>query len=159
MMQPDTSPISERELVYERVLAAPPALVFRAWTEPDLLKRWYCPKPWSVSSAQLDLRPGGCSTIVMCSPEGQAFPNRGVYLDVVKNQRLVFTDAFVEAWVPSEKPFLVATITFEACGTGTKYKAVLQHWSVADREAHQKMGFPEGWDKATDQLVELLASI
>ena len=156
MEQPSISPLSERELIYERVINTPPEVLFRAWTEPEFLKQWFCPKPWSVSSAELDVRPGGCSLIMMVGPEGQEFPNRGIYLDVVKNERLVFTDAFVEPWVPSEKAFMVGTILFEAFGTKTKYKAVLRHWSMADREAHQKMGFPQGWDIATNQLIELI---
>ena len=65
--------------------------------EPELLKQWFCPKPWRAEVAKMDLRPGGSSLIVMRSPEGQEFPNRGVYLEVVPNERLVFTDAFTEA--------------------------------------------------------------
>jgi uncharacterized protein YndB with AHSA1/START domain len=66
--------------------------------QPALLKQWFTPRPWTVASAEMDVRPGGSSTIVMRSPEGQEFPNRGVYLDVVKNERIVFTDAYTEAW-------------------------------------------------------------
>jgi len=92
-------------------------------------------------------------------PGGQEHPNHGIYLEVVKNERLVFTDAFVEAWVPSEKAFMVATITFEPFGSKTRYLARVQHWNVADRETHENMGFHEGWAKATDQLAELAASL
>lgn len=106
MVQPDSAPISERELTLERVIDATPEHLFRAWTEPDHLKQWYCPKPWTVASAELDVRPGGSNTVIMCSPEGQEHPNHGAYLDVVRNDRLVFTDALVEAWAPSEKVFL-----------------------------------------------------
>ena len=159
MIQPDSSPISNRELTLERVIDATPDKLFRAWTQPDLLKRWFCPKPWTVSAAELDVRPGGSNSIIMCSPEGQEHPNHGIYLEVVKNERLVFTDAFVEAWVPSEKAFMVATITFEPFGSKTRYLARVQHWNVADRETHENMGFHEGWAKATDQLAELAASL
>ena len=94
------------------------------------------------------------------SPEGQEFPNRGVYLEVVKNERLVFTDAYTAAWEPSEKPFMTGILTFEKLGDGkTKYTARVRHWTVADREAHEKMGFHEGWAKATDQLAELVATL
>jgi uncharacterized protein YndB with AHSA1/START domain len=159
MIQPNSSPISDRELTLERVINASPEKLYRAWTEPDLLKQWFCPKPWSVSSAQLDVRPGGSSLVVMRSPEGEDYPNYGVYLDVVKNERLVFTDAFVKAWVPSEKAFIVVTITFEPLGSKTKYFARVQHWNVPDREAHEGRGFHVGWAKATDQLEELVASL
>jgi uncharacterized protein YndB with AHSA1/START domain len=159
MFQPNGSPISARELTLECVIDASPEKLYRAWTEPELLKKWYCPRPWTVSSAQLDVRPGGTNLVIMRSPEGQECPNLGVYLEVVKNERLVFTDAFVQPWVPSEKAFFVVTITFEAHGSKTKYSARVQHWSVADREEHEKMGFHDGWAKATDQLIELVSSL
>jgi len=66
----------------------------------------------------------------------------------VKNERLVFTDAYVKAWEPSEKPFMTAVMTFENEGGRTKYIARAWHWTVADRETHEKMGFHQGWDSA-----------
>lgn len=159
MIQPGSAPLAARELTLDRVLDATPEQLFRAWTEPDLLKQWFCPKPWSVSSATLDVRPGGSNLVVMVSPEGQEHPNRGVYLEVVENERLVFTDAFTQAWVPSEKAFFVITITFEPQDGRTRYRARVQHWTVADREAHEAMGFHAGWATATDQLAALAATL
>jgi uncharacterized protein YndB with AHSA1/START domain len=75
---------------------------------------------------------------------------------VVPNRKIVFTDAFTSAWQPSDKPFMVATVTFEDIGGGkTRYTAVARHWTVADREAHEKMGFHEGWGIAASQLEAL----
>lgn len=150
---------SDRELILERVIDAPPEKLFRAWTEPDLLKQWFTPKPWTVSFAETNVRPGGSNLIVMRSPEGQEFPNRGVYLEVVENRRLVFTDAYINAWTPSEKPFMTAIITFEPDGGKTRYTARVLHWSAADRETHEKMGFHKGWSHATDQLAALVAGL
>jgi uncharacterized protein YndB with AHSA1/START domain len=152
-------PASDRELVLTRTINAPPAKVFRAWTEPELLKQWFAPRPWTVSAAEADVRPGGSSLIVMRSPEGQEFPNPGVYLEVVPNERLVFTDAYTSAWEPSEKPFMTVILTFEDEGGKTKYTARARHWSVADREAHEKMGFHEGWGQCADQLAEVVAKL
>jgi uncharacterized protein YndB with AHSA1/START domain len=149
----------DRMLVLERVIDASPEKLFRAWTEPALLKQWFTPKPWTVAFAETDVRPGGTSLIVMRSPEGQEFPNRGVYLEVVENRRLVFTDAYVDAWTPSEKPFMTAILTFEPENGKTRYTAQIWHWSAADREAHEKMGVHEGWSKATDQLSALVANL
>jgi uncharacterized protein YndB with AHSA1/START domain len=151
--------LSNRELILTRVIAAPPKKLFRAWTEPDLLKQWFCPRPWGVARATLDVRPGGICHVVMLSPEGQEFPNPGVYLDVVPDRRLVFTDAYSEAWAPSAKPFMTGVIEFEDLGGRTRYTARALHWTEADREAHEKMGFHEGWGKATDQLAELVATL
>ena len=92
----------------------------------------------------------------MRSPEGKDYPNRGVYLEVVANERLVFTDAFTSAWVPSAKPFMVGTIQLDDLGNGkTRYTATVLHWTAEDREAHEKMGFHEGWGQCTDQLAAL----
>ena len=149
---------SNRELVLTRIIDLPPQKLFRAWTEPELLKQWFCPRPWGVARATLDVRPGGICNVVMLSPEGQEFPNPGVYLEVIPNRRLIFTDAYTEAWVPSAKPFMTGIIDFEELGGKTRYTARALHWTEADRDAHEKMGFHEGWGKATDQLVELMST-
>jgi uncharacterized protein YndB with AHSA1/START domain len=148
-----------RELVLVRLIDAPPEKVYRAWTDPALLKQWFTPKPWTVASAELDVRPGGANLIVMRSPEGEEFPNRGVYLEVVPNRRLVMTDAYTTAWEPSDKAFMTAILTFENESGTTRYTARVLHWSAADRKAHEEMGFHEGWSKATDQLAELVRGL
>ena len=156
----NATPGSDRELVLTRILEAPPADVFRAWTDPELLKQWFAPLPWTTPHAELDVRPGGSSLVVMRGPDGNEFPNRGVYLEVVKNERLVVTDAYTKAWEPAEKPFMTIVLTFEDAGSGrTKYTARVRHWTVADRETHEKMGFHEGWGLCTTQLEELAKTL
>jgi uncharacterized protein YndB with AHSA1/START domain len=151
---------SDRDLVLTRIIDAPREKLFRAWTEPELVKQWFAPRPWTTPSAELDVRPGGATLIVMRSPEGQDMPNPGVILEVVQNERLVFTDAYVRAWEPSQKPFMTAILTFEDIGGGkTRYTAVARHWTVADRQEHEKMGFHEGWGQCADQLAELVKRI
>lgn len=153
------TPASDRELVLTRLIDAPRDKLFRAWTEPELMKQWFTPRPWTTPVIEVDLRPGGSNLIVMRGPDGTEFPNRGVYLEIVKNERLVFTDAYTKAWEPSEKPFFTGVITFEDEGGKTRYTARALHWTVADREAHEKMGFHEGWGLCADQLAELAARI
>jgi uncharacterized protein YndB with AHSA1/START domain len=150
---------AERELVLERIFDAPREKVYRAWTEPKLLKQWFVPRPWTISGAALDVRPGGSSLVVMRDPDGNDHPNQGVYLEVVENEKLVFTDAFTAAWQPSEKPFFTAIVTFDDLDGKTRYTARARHWTVEDREAHEKMGFHEGWGQCADQLAELLKTI
>ena len=149
----------DRELVLTRLIDAPREKLFRAWTEPELLKQWFAPLPWTTSAAELDVRPGGSSLFVMRDPDGNEYPNPGIYLEVVKNERLVFTDAFTRAWEPSEKPFMTVIVTFEDEGGKTRYTARVRHWTVADREAHEKMGFQEGWGQCADQLAALVAKL
>jgi uncharacterized protein YndB with AHSA1/START domain len=145
--------------VLSRLIAAPRAKLYRAWTEPELLKQWYAPLPYTTPVAELDVRPGGACLIVMRDPEGRDWPNPGVYLDVVENERLVFTDAYVRAWEPSTKPFMTAIVTFADEAGGTRYLARALHWTVADREEHERMGFHEGWGRCADQLAALVAKL
>lgn len=143
---------SDRELVLSRLIDAPREKVYRAWTEADILKQWFAPKPWTTPRAELDVRPGGTSLVVMRDPDGNEYPNQGVYLEVVPNERLVFTDAYTTAWQPSEKPFFTAVLTFADEGGKTRYVARALHWTAEDKEAHEKMGFHEGWGQCADQL-------
>jgi uncharacterized protein YndB with AHSA1/START domain len=150
----------DRELVLTRDMDAPREKLYRCWTEPELLKRFFTPLPWTTVHAEIDVRPGGSSYVVMRDPDGKEYPNRGVYLEVVPNEKIVFTDAFCRAWVPSQKPFIVATVIFEDIGGGrTRYTAVARHWTVEDCEAHAKMGFHEGWGQAAGQLEALAKTI
>ena len=151
--------LAARELMLTRVLRAPRHNVWRCWTEPALVVQWFTPPPWKTVAAEMDVRPGGTSLIVMRGPEGQEMPNPGVYLDVVPDERLVFTDAFVRAWVPSNKAFMTGELTFADEGRDTRYTARVWHWSVEDREAHEQMGFHQGWGIATDQLEALAATL
>lgn len=159
--QPKTS---AHELVLDRLLDAPREKLYRCWTEPALLRQWFVPKPWTITEAETDLRTGGGSRIVMRSPEGREFPNTGVYLEVVPNERIVFTDAYAAGWVPSEKPFFTAIVTFEDeggpdGGRRTRYTARARHWRAEDKEAHEKMGFHEGWGQSATQLEELAKTL
>jgi uncharacterized protein YndB with AHSA1/START domain len=155
----ESAPTTDRDLVLTRIIDAPPEKLFRAWTEPELLKQWFAPLPYNTPVAELDVRPGGAILVVMRGPDGIDMPNRGVYLEVVKNERLVSTDAYTRAWEPSPKPFMTLILTFERQGTKTKYTARVRHWTVADREAHEKMGFHEGWGICADQLAALVAKL
>jgi uncharacterized protein YndB with AHSA1/START domain len=142
-----------------RDIKATPEQLFRCWTEPALMVQWFCPKPWTVSRAEVDPRAGGNSLIVMRSPDGIEYPNKGVYLEVVPHRKIVFTDAYSSAWQPSAKPFFTGIITFDPIGELTRYTAVCLHWTAADCEAHEKMGFQDGWGKCAEQLAELAPTV
>lgn len=156
---PANASVADRELVLTRLIDAPREKVYQAWTTPELLKQWFAPKPFSTPVAELDVRAGGANLIVMRDAQGNDYPNRGVYLEAVKNERLVFTDAYTKAWEPSLKPFMTVVLTFEDLGGKTRYTARALHWTVADRETHEKMGFHVGWGICTDQLEALLKTI
>lgn len=158
MHTPDSNTL--HELLLERTLQAPRMAIWRCWTEPMLIEQWFCPKPWFVSDVVSDLRAGGASTMTMNGPNGEKFPSNGLYLEIIPGQRLVFTDAFTSAWMPSGKAFMVGDIALaDAPGGGTLYKAIARHWNAQDRAEHEKMGFHQGWGVAADQLEALAKTL
>ncbi len=148
-----------RELVLTRLMDVSREKIYRCWTEPELLKQWFAPRPYTTPVAELDVRPGGATYIVMRSPEGQELPMHGVYLEIVPNERLVFTDAFTRAWEPSAKPFFTGILTLAEEGGKTRYTARARHWTREDCEAHEKMGFHEGWGLCAEQLAALAVKL
>jgi uncharacterized protein YndB with AHSA1/START domain len=151
---------AERELVLTRLLDAPREKVYRCWTEPALLKQWFAPKPYTTPVVEVDVRPGGASNIVMRSPEGQDMPCPGIYLEVVPNEKLVVTDAFVDGWQPKEgAPFMLGILTFEDEGGKTRYTARVRHWTVEATKQHEAMGFHPGWGQCADQLEALAKTL
>ena len=147
------------DLVLDRVIDVPTDLVWKAWTEPEHLKQWFAPRPWSITTVELDLKPGGRIHFVMRSPEGEDFPNTGCYLEVVPRKRLVWTDSLLPGYRPSANPFFTAYVMFEPQGTGTRYVAIAVHGNQETRERHEQMGFHEGWGTVLNQMVEYIKSI
>jgi uncharacterized protein YndB with AHSA1/START domain len=149
-------PDPKLDLVLERFVDVPRELVWKAWTTPKHMLPWFCPKPWTTTDIEIDLRPGGIFRSVMRSPEGQEFPNVGCYLEVVPNERLIWTDALLPGYRPAPEPFMTAVLTFEPSGKGTRYVATAIHRDEAGRKKHEEMGFREGWGTVVDQLVEYI---
>lgn len=148
------------ELVLDLTLDAPREKLFRCWTDPALLKQWFVPRPWTIAKIEQDLRPGGVSLVVMKDPDGNEYPNAGVFLEIEPNRKIVFTDAFTSGWMPAGKPFMVAEVTFEDAGAGrTRYRAVARHWTEQATQEHVKMGFHEGWKATALQLEELAKTL
>jgi uncharacterized protein YndB with AHSA1/START domain len=157
------------DLAFERIVDVPKELVWQAWTTPDLIKQWFTPAPWKTIECEIDLRPGGIFRTVMLSPEGQEFPNQGCYLEVFKNERLVWTNALTAGFRPAFSSgdkadsavgfAFTAAIALAAQGSGTKYTATVIHADEAACRQHAEMGFHEGWGKALDQLVALISKM
>jgi uncharacterized protein YndB with AHSA1/START domain len=140
------------ELAIERHIAAPPATVFEVWRER--IAEWWAPKPWTTKLIELDLRPGGRAAMIMSGPDGATSPMEGVILEVVPNERIVFTNAFSAGWVP-QPPFMVGIFTFAPEGNGTRYRAASRHWDEATHKRHEAMGFIQGWTAVAGQLAAL----
>ena len=108
-MKPTYQPDSKLDLSFTRTVDVPRSLVWRAWTEPELLKPWFCPLPWKTIDCEIDLRRGGMFRTTMQSPEGKEFPNVGCYLDVLPQTKLVWTNALLPGYRPS--------VVTETCGS------------------------------------------
>lgn len=144
------------ELKIERIIDAPVATVWTAWTVH--FAEWFVPRPWTVEVIAQDLRPGGRSAMVMRGPGGEEQPSEGVYLAVVPHQRIVSTDAFLSGWVPAG-PFMVRIDEFTDLGARTRYTAIARRWTAQACEQHAAMSFEAGWNAATDQLEDVVARI
>jgi uncharacterized protein YndB with AHSA1/START domain len=156
-MNQEPSPLAERELVITRETHVSPEKLFQGWTTPELMEKWFCPKPWFVKDVKLDLRPGGFSSMLICGPNGEEMPNRGVYLEIIPNRKIVFTDAYTEGWEPNPNFMFTGIVTFDPLPNGgALYTARGRHWTKEAAENHRQMGFYEGWGAAFDQLVELM---
>jgi uncharacterized protein YndB with AHSA1/START domain len=159
---------SKLDLVLERVVDVPRELVWAAWTKPEHIMKWFTPAPWTTVDCEIDLRPGGIFRTVMRSPEGQDFPNVGCYLEIVPNEKLVFTSALGPGYRPiiraadtgsCEDLYFTAIVTLEAQGNRTKYTAIAIHGDEASSKKHEEMGFYQGWGAALDQLVALAKTL
>lgn len=149
----------ELDLSLERVVPMAPSLVWAAWTQPQHVVHWFTPAPWQTVDCEIDLRPGGIFRTTMRSPEGQDNDHTGCYLEVVENQRLVWTDALGPGYRPANNPFVTASITLQPEGSGTRYTALVQHKDAATRQQHEAMGFTHGWSTALDQLVAYMQGL
>jgi uncharacterized protein YndB with AHSA1/START domain len=152
------TPASSRELTISRIIDAPPERVFKIWTTQ--LSLWWGPHSMTTRVCEMDLRPGGAFRTVMRAPDGTEYPTKGVFLDVVAPERIVFTDAYDAGWEPSPDPFFTAVSTFEPLPDGkTKYTARALHWTVENREKHEAMGFYQGWGESFDRLATLAINV
>jgi uncharacterized protein YndB with AHSA1/START domain len=154
------APNPKLDLVIERTVDAPRELVWKAWTEPERLKKWFTPAPWITKECEVDLRPGGIFRTRLASPEGEESEHVCAYLEVSEHERLIWTNALMPGFRPSSRlgvvPPFTAVIRFEALPRGTKYTAMAIHGAEAHAAKHQELGFYDGWGTVTDQLIALV---
>ena len=152
---PKTKPAAnemERELVLERVFDASRDLVFRAWTEPKHIAQWWGPKNFTNTVETMDVRPGGAWRIVMHSPDGNSYPSQGEYREIVRPERLVFTNTAVDQ---DGKVIIDGFTTVTFADQNGKTKLTLQTRAVAmvDYAANFLKGMEMGWTQSLDRLA------
>lgn len=154
------------DLKLERLLDAPRDLVWRAWTDPEHIKRWWAPRPYTTPEVAIELRPGGRFATHMTGPDGFDFKGESCILEVVEGERIVWSSALLRGYRPASFaadgagfPF-TAIHTFEDAGNGqTRYTATVLHKDSDDAQAHAAMGFHDGWGTCADQLGEVARSL
>jgi uncharacterized protein YndB with AHSA1/START domain len=148
-MMPDLDP--NTDLSFTRTLAVPRQLVWECWTRPEHIPHFFVPAPHKVTMVEIDLRVGGRFNTTF-EIEGNMMENRGV-LEVVENEKPVFSDAFTEGWKPAPDPFMTAILILaDAPDGGTTYTAIARHRNPDSRKAHEDMGFYDGRGTVVTQL-------
>lgn len=148
---------ADLDLELVREVPVSPEDVFRAWTDPKSIPHWFAPRPYSISLCEIDLRPGGEFRTIMNDPDGiQMMDETGCYLEVVPNERLIWTTALTTNFrpQPGEMPFTAILELADNGSGGCTYRAVAVHQDPAGAKQHSQMGFHDGWGTCLDQLVE-----
>jgi uncharacterized protein YndB with AHSA1/START domain len=151
----------ELDLVVERVIRAPRAVVWSAWTEPSRFARWWVPAPTVCRVDRLEVRPGG-GLVTRMSEDGETFvPHLDASFVVAEElERIVFTNTIDSSWRPTnpEPIAMTAEVTFADHPDGTAYRIVVRHGDPASRKLHEELGFADGWGSVTAQLAEVAES-
>lgn len=142
------------DLHFTRTLAVPRSLVWECWTQPKHIPNFFVPRPHKVTACDIDLRVGGRFNTTF-DVDGTLMNNHGVWLELIENEKLVFTDAYSEGWKPAPDPFMTAILILaDAEGGGTTYTAIARHRSAETAENHKAMGFYDGWGTVVTQLED-----
>lgn len=154
------SSAADRELTITKLFAAPRSRVFRAWTDPGQLSQWWGPRGFSAPTCELDVRVGGAILITMQGPpDFIERPLRGVYREIVPDERLVFTlaiDNSGNAWGDFDIPPAVHVVTLADEGAGTRLTVTTQLRTVADRDFMAKHGHREGYMSSLEKMEDLV---
>jgi uncharacterized protein YndB with AHSA1/START domain len=159
----------ETDLTLERTLNAPRDLVWKAWTNPEHMKKWWAPKPYETPEVEMDFKPGGKFRARMTGPDGfdTGDGGEGCFLEIVDGEKIVWTSALSGGWRPNDPKsddcnslMFTAVLTLADAGDGkTAYRVVTMHATPEAAKTHADMGFEEGWGQCADQLAEVAAGL
>ena len=144
------------DLTLQRIIRAPRAAVWRAWTDPSRFEKWWVPAPARCRVDHLDVRPGG-AFVTRFSEDGLRFAPHldATFLVADELERIVFTNAVDSAWRPArpDPVAMTAEITLGDHPDGTDYRVIVRHGDPAARARHADIGFADGWGSVTEQLA------
>ncbi len=146
---------SDTQILITRDFNAPRHLVFRAWTTPDLIRRWWSGDRGEVTSVEVDLRVGGTWRYVMTANGGFEVAFHGEYREVVPDERIVSTEVF-EGYADAEA---VSTTTFTEHDGRTTLALLVDHLSKETRDAHINSGMEAGMQQSMDHLEQVAVSL
>jgi uncharacterized protein YndB with AHSA1/START domain len=146
---------TDEQILITREFDAPKDLVYRAWTTPELVKRWWSAKRGEVTSVEIDLRVGGTWRYVMVADGGFEVAFHGEYREIVPNERIVSTEVY-EGFPDGEA---LDTVTFTEVDGRTTLAILVQHASKEHRDAHINSGMEDGMQDAFDLLEEVAVSL
>ncbi len=150
--------VDNNEFTVSRLIKAPRSMVWKAWTIPEHLAKWWCPAPMTCKILNLDMRPGGAFDILMRDPGGQEMPQTGAFLEIVAQERIVFTTALTERWRPAASFLpITATILMSDENGATRYQTQVLYKNDDEQQQLAGMRFEDGWSASIDQLSELLS--
>ena len=166
--------IDEKAIIIKRIFDAPMEMVWRAWTEPELIKKWWGPEGFTAPSIKVDLRVGGKYIFAMHGPEDSEWDkdiySAGIYKEIILNKKLVVTDYFSDengnmitpADSGMENPDFpkesTVTVLFEDAGNGKTKLSIIyaKPETVAQYQAMLKSGMKEGWNSSFNKLEEVV---
>jgi uncharacterized protein YndB with AHSA1/START domain len=149
------------DLEISKLIRAPREIVWRIWTDPEHLRAWWCPKPWTTEVKAFDLRPGGSFHTFMQGPDGGTSDNPGCFLEIVPLERLVSTSTLLGGFRPAPDAWMPMTVvhTFSEAEGGTRWHARVMHATEAGMKQHEEMGFYQGWEIMAQQMDEYARSL
>jgi uncharacterized protein YndB with AHSA1/START domain len=147
----------KREVVLTRIVAAPRELVFDAWTDPNQVAKWWGPRYFTNPVCELDARPGGAILIHMQGPDGVVYPMKGAFREVVRPERLVFTDSAFHDQDGHPQLEGITTVTFEEYEGKTRLTVHAMITKAEPGTEGALAGMEEGWSQSLDKLVDFIS--
>lgn len=150
----------ELDLMIERHLNASRSNIWKAWSTPQLLEKWFTPEPVKAKVKALELHPGGSFDLDIVMEDGTVMSSPGCFLIVEDGHRIIFTDALGRNFRPNAKPFMTAEIVMtDTPDGGCNYIVHVRHVDEAGRKQHEEMGFESGWNTTISQLEDLAKTL